>query len=107
MACANHGLDQDQVILLIEKELRQAGFRIENDLEQPTQPVPSVQISSNTLIGDILSKYPASQPLFQKHFGAGCFDCPGQAYESVEMACQVHGINSKSFLRDLNEALSG
>lgn len=104
MAATNHGIDLDDLIVKIETELKAQGFNTSAPSADPVV-VKSV-ITSNAMIGDILKDYPEANKVFQKHFGDGCFDCPGQAYETVEMACGIHGIESKSFLMELNSAIS-
>ncbi len=97
MACRNHGLDLDGMIAAVENELRSAGI--------PVAEAPSGAIKSDALIGDVLQNYPETRTVFQRHFGSGCFDCPGQAFESVSMACKMHGIDEQEFLKELSAAV--
>ena len=63
------------------------------------------QATTDQLIGTIINEYPQSKQVFSKYFGTGCFDCPGQAYESVDMACRMHGVDPEIFLQELNTVL--
>ena len=106
MAAANHSLDVDTMILKVEAELQSNGFTTNPDFENMTNEIgdPST-VDANTLIGELIAKFPNSIPLFEKYFGGGCFDCPGQTYESVDMACRIHNIDTQIFMKELKEAL--
>lgn len=95
MACRNHGLD----IEAIKGDLSRAMQRTGDAGSRPAT------ITGDAMIGDVLAGYPKARPLFQQHFGSGCFDCPGQAFESVEMACRMHGVEPQKFLKELNQVL--
>lgn len=106
IACRNHGLDMDALILQLESHFRENGFAIRNTIPTPVSAGTNGHINGARLIGDVIKSHPAVKPIFQKYFGSGCFDCPGQAFESIEMACRMHGVESGTFLRELNEAVA-
>lgn len=64
----------------------------------------AVKIEKDTIIGDILDVAPQSAPLFFA-IGMHCLGCPSSRGETVEEACMVHGIDSDSFLEQLNRFL--
>lgn len=37
-------------------------------------------------------------------FGLGCVGCPSAQAETIEEACDVHGINVDELVKELNEA---
>ena len=96
MAASNHGLDLLHLIQVIEHEFASAS---------KTSAARGAQVDSEQLIGEVIENYPNSRPVFEKHFGSGCFDCPGQAYESLDMACRMHGVEPEEFIVELNAAL--
>lgn len=111
MAAGNHGIDQSTLVELVEKEI--------NDT-QPAGPTPTMvatqssatqpsksgnEITLDLLIGKVLEDYPEVRPVFQKYFGDGCFDCPGQSYESIDLACRMHNVDPSTFLEELKAAL--
>ena len=57
-----------------------------------------VEITKDTIIGDILDVAPQTAPIF---FGIGmhCLGCP----ETVEEACAVHGVDVDKLLALVNE----
>lgn len=64
----------------------------------------AVKIEKSTIIGDILDIAPQSAPLFFA-IGMHCLGCPSSRGETVEEACMVHGVDSDSFLTQLNRFL--
>lgn len=106
-AAANHGLDLDRLIIGIEQRLQENGFdtRVTADNYPESSANGAAEITPDVLIGKIIETYPEARPVFEKHFGNGCFECPGQSFESVDMACRIHGIESDFFIKELNAVI--
>ncbi len=62
-----------------------------------------VNITKDTIIGDILDIAPQTAPIFMS-IGMHCLGCPSSRGETVEEACQVHGVDVDALLRAVNEA---
>ncbi len=61
-------------------------------------------ITSDMLMGEILSKHPeAVEPLME--CGMHCLGCPSSQMESLRDACYVHGLNPDDVLAKVNEKL--
>ena len=61
----------------------------------------AILVTRDTIIGDLLSMNPqADQVLTQA--GMHCLYCPAARGESLEEACQVHGIDCDLLLKQLN-----
>jgi len=60
---------------------------------------------AETLVGSLIEVYPESKTVFEKHYGAGCFSCPGQAFETVSQTAMMHGIEAKIILDEINEII--
>ncbi len=97
MAANNHGLDVDNLIAAVKAEIACAGGSV-------TDNRAAVVFSSETLIGSVLEQHPRTKQIFERYFGDGCFECPGQAYESIDMACRMHGVDSDMFIDELHAA---
>lgn len=97
MAAANHGLDEAVLIAAVKSELRKGEGT-------PVKRSEVVDINSETLIGAVLEKYPHVNGVFAKYFGDGCLDCPGQSFESIDLACRMHGVDPELFMEDLRAA---
>ncbi len=97
-AARNHGLDMDSVVAALTAELKRNGFSVSQTGWQPTG---TAELTASTLIGEVIRNHPETREVFLKHFGSGCFDCPGQAYESIDMACRMHGVDTETFMKEL------
>ena len=60
-----------------------------------------MEITKDTIIGDILDIAPESAPLFLE-IGMHCLGCPSARGESIEMACEVHGVDADELVEKLN-----
>ena len=60
-----------------------------------------MEITKDTIIGDILDIAPDSAPLFLE-IGMHCLGCPSARGESIEMACEVHGVDADELVEKLN-----
>ncbi|UCG63249.1 MAG: DUF1858 domain-containing protein [Candidatus Zixiibacteriota bacterium] len=99
-AARNHGLDLTSVIAAVTTELKRNGFSVDSN-GAGSLSADTGNLSASTLIGEVIRDYPETRAVFLKHFGTGCFDCPGQAYESIDMACRMHGVDTQTFLDEL------
>lgn len=62
------------------------------------------KITKDTIIGDILDIAPQAAPLFLE-IGMHCLGCPSARGETVEMACEVHGVDADELLEKINALL--
>ena len=63
-----------------------------------------MEITKETIIGDVLDAYPDTAPLFLE-IGMHCLGCPASQGESIEEACMVHGTNADELVAKLNAFL--
>ena len=61
-----------------------------------------INITKDTIIGDILDVAPQTAPIFLS-IGMHCLGCPSSRGETVEEACMVHGIDVDKLLALGNE----
>ena len=61
-----------------------------------------IEITKDTIIGDILDVAPQAAPLFLA-IGMHCLGCPSARGETVEEACMVHGVDCEKLLALVNE----
>lgn len=64
-----------------------------------------MQITKDTMIGDILTIAPQTAPLFMG-IGMHCLGCPASRFETVEQACMVHGVEVDDLLAKVNEMIA-
>ena len=64
-----------------------------------------IEITKDTIIGDILDIAPQTAPLFLS-IGMHCLGCPASRGETVEEACMVHGVDVEKLLAIVNEEIA-
>ena len=61
-----------------------------------------MKIDKDTIIGDILELAPEKADLLLEA-GMHCLSCPASLGETLEEACEVHGIDIDELLLELNK----
>ncbi len=62
-------------------------------------------VTKNTLIGDILDHDSTTAEYFLQ-MGMHCLGCPASRGESIEEACEVHGVDCDELVEKLNNHLA-
>lgn len=57
------------------------------------------------VIGSLIKVYPQTKAIFEKHYGEGCFSCPGHTFETVAQTAQMHNIDPDLILKEINAAI--
>lgn len=60
-----------------------------------------MKFNKDTLIGDLLKAAPDKADILLEA-GMHCLSCPASQMESIEEACDVHGIDVNEILEKLN-----
>ena len=60
-----------------------------------------MEITKNSIIGDVLDKYPETAEAFFS-IGMHCLGCPASRGESIAEACEVHGTDADELVNKLN-----
>ena len=63
-----------------------------------------IEITKDTIIGDILDVAPQTAPIFLS-IGMHCLGCIMAHGESLEQACAVHGIDCDALVDTINQFL--
>lgn len=63
-----------------------------------------MQITKDTIIGDVL-KIDSEAAQFFLEIGMHCLGCPSARGETIEQACEVHGVDTDELLKKVNEFL--
>ncbi len=64
-----------------------------------------MQITKNMLIGDILTMDIETAPFFIE-MGMHCLGCPSARSETLEQACEVHGVDVDQMVAKINAFLA-
>ena len=62
-------------------------------------------VSNDTLIGEIVTKYPESAEILFS-IGMHCLGCPASQAESLADACAVHGFEPEEVAKAINEKIA-
>ena len=63
------------------------------------------KITHEMNIKEVIEKYPEVIPVFQK-YNMGCIGCIAASFEKLSDIASVHGIDVKTFVNDLNAAIT-
>lgn len=64
-----------------------------------------MQVTKNTLIGEALQMNMDIAPIFMS-IGMHCLGCPASQGETIEEACQVHGVDADELVKKINDFLA-
>lgn len=64
-----------------------------------------MQVTKDMLIGDILDADMETAQFFLE-MGMHCLGCPSSRGESLEEACEVHGVDADSMIEKINAFLA-
>lgn len=64
-----------------------------------------MQVTKDSLIGDVLDADRSTAEFFLE-MGMHCLGCPSARGESIEMACQVHGVDCDELVSKINAHMS-
>ncbi|MDX1763132.1 MAG: DUF1858 domain-containing protein [bacterium] len=62
-------------------------------------------VTKETLIGDVIKHSPETKAVIQKHFGSGCFTCPGVNMESIAFGSTMHNLDPQDIVDEINRLL--
>lgn len=62
-----------------------------------------MEITKDTLIGDLIKACPWAEPIIEKYLGRGCFTCPGVKLESIAFGAMMHRQDPQIILQELWE----
>jgi hybrid cluster-associated redox disulfide protein len=65
----------------------------------------NMDITKDTIIGEIVESCPEAMPKFQE-IGMHCMGCALASGETVEEACMAHGVDPDEFIQELTDYLS-
>ena len=62
------------------------------------------KITKEMNIREVIEKHPEVIPIFHK-YNMGCIGCIAASFEKLSDIASVHGVDVKTFVNDLNEAI--
>lgn len=61
------------------------------------------RFNKDMVIGDAIKAHPGAVKIIEKHFGNGCFTCPGMNMESISFGAMMHNMDPEAIVKELNE----
>ncbi len=63
----------------------------------------TARFNKDMLIGDVIDAHPDAIKVIERHFGSGCFTCPGMRVESISFGATMHSMDPDIVVKELNE----
>lgn len=115
-ACGIHRVNADELVAKLNAALRGEKVTAVKAAPAPEKTATEAMAkgkaikrgetpSADTLIGSLLEAYPETRPVFEKHYGEGCFSCPGQSFETIAQTAGMHGMKTETVLDEINNAI--
>lgn len=62
-----------------------------------------IDVTKNTVIGDIIKAIPGAEKVIQKYFGSGCFTCPGINMETIAFGATMHNMDPEKIVNEIKK----
>ncbi|MBI5026541.1 MAG: DUF1858 domain-containing protein [Nitrospirae bacterium] len=66
-----------------------------------------VSITKDSIIGDVIKAVPGADKVIEKHFGGGCFTCPGIKVESISFGAMMHNMDPEKIVEEIKKLEEG
>lgn len=76
-----------------------------SDMKEVGGMASTAKVDKNTVIGDVIREHPGAKAVIQKHFGTGCFTCPGINMESIGFGSMMHNLDPQAIVDEINAAI--
>ncbi|MDO8281213.1 MAG: DUF1858 domain-containing protein [Thermodesulfovibrionia bacterium] len=60
-----------------------------------------MEITKNSVIGDLIKEVPGADAVIKKYFGNGCFTCPGINVESITFGSAMHNVDPEKLIAEI------
>lgn len=114
-ACQKHGVDVEDFLRALNAALFGKPGSAPLAVPVPAKPEETSKggatirkgqyCASDVMVGSLIKAYPETKPVFEKHYGEGCFSCPGQTFETVEQTAQMHNVDPAVILKEINAVI--
>lgn len=62
-----------------------------------------IEVTRDSVIGDLIRDVPGAEDVIRKYFGTGCFTCPGINVESIAFGSTMHNVDPESVVTDIKK----
>ncbi|UCH81238.1 MAG: DUF1858 domain-containing protein [Nitrospiraceae bacterium] len=64
-----------------------------------------LEVTKDSVIGDIIKSVPGAEEVIRKYFGTGCFTCPGINMESITFGAAMHNVDPEKVISEIKELI--
>ncbi|MEN8262207.1 MAG: DUF1858 domain-containing protein [Nitrospirota bacterium] len=64
-----------------------------------------VEVTKDSVIGDVIKSVPGAEDVIRKYFGDGCFTCPGINMESIAFGSTMHNTDPEVIVSDIKKLM--
>jgi len=62
-----------------------------------------MEITKNSVIGEVIKEVPGAEEIIRKYFGGGCFTCPGINVETITFGSAMHNVDPEKIVEDIKK----
>ncbi|RJR16431.1 MAG: DUF1858 domain-containing protein [Nitrospiraceae bacterium] len=62
-----------------------------------------MEITKDSVIGDVIKNVPGADKVIEKFFGNGCFTCPGINMESIAFGAAMHNMDPEVVVTEMKK----
>ena len=62
-----------------------------------------IEVTKNSIIGDVIKNVPGAREVIEKYFGGGCFTCPGINMESIAFGSAMHNLDPEKIVSEIKK----
>ncbi len=62
-----------------------------------------IEVTKNSIIGDLIKSVPGAKEVIQKYFGSGCFTCPGINMETITFGAAMHNMDPEKIIDEIKK----
>ena len=63
----------------------------------------NIEVTKDSIIGDVIKTVPGAEKVIEKFFGNGCFTCPGINVESIAFGATMHNMDPEKVVAAIME----
>jgi hybrid cluster-associated redox disulfide protein len=64
-----------------------------------------IDVTKDSVIGDVIRAVPGAEEVIKKYFGTGCFTCPGINMESIAFGAAMHNTDPEKIVTELKKLM--
>jgi len=64
-----------------------------------------IEVTKDSVIGDVIKSVPGAEDIIKKYFGTGCFTCPGINVESITFGAAMHNVDPEKVVSEITELI--